>query len=257
MIRSIYVSELDRTNLSHLKTIQNTKVDKANYAGVVVQKPWGYEYLMLENDFVAIWILHIKKNHGTSMHCHPRKKTSLVVLSGSVLTSTLTGWFEFKPLQGITYDAGVFHSTKALQEDTFIMEIETPPDKKDLVRLKDSYKRESQGYEGRDKYSRDLKKFHYITFKKKEIKDPLTKKLKNVYISLKKCTSNYLDRELMRDKYLKTKKIYSILEEKVIEPEHKTLFWPGAIFDIEHLKDKQDIRLYNNCLLLVIEQKKK
>lgn len=252
MIKQIYSSEIDRANLSKLKTIESKEVDKSNYSGVIVQKPWGYEYLMFENDYVAIWILHLKRGHGTSIHCHPRKKSSLVVLSGKVVTSTLTEWFEFKPVQGVVYDAGVFHTTKALANDTFIMELESPPDKKDLVRLKDSYGREDKGYEGKNQYSRDLKKFNYVFFNKKDINWGIKKRFNDIFISIKKCQSNYLNEEIYKEN-LNNKSVYSIIEEKIVDPEHKLLLWPGGIFDIDHIKDQKNIRLYNNCLLLVLE----
>lgn len=253
MIRRIYVSEIDRTNLSKLKTARSNEVDKTNYKNLVVQKPWGYEYLMFENDYVAIWILHLKKNQSTSIHCHPRKKSSLIVLSGKVLTSTLTEWFEFDPLQGVVYNAGVFHSTKALQDDTFIMETESPPDKRDLVRLKDAYGREHKGYEGKNQHSKDLKKFKYVYFDKDDIKRGSRKKLDNVYISIRKCVANSINRELKQKINLQARKIYSIIEGKVIEPEYNAKFWPGAIFNSDDLRNKKEIKLYNNCLLLILE----
>lgn len=248
MIRKIYASEIDRTNLSRLKTVENKEVDKSDYSGVVVKKPWGYEYLMFENDFVAIWILHLKKNQGTSIHCHPRKKSSLIVLSGNVIASTLSEWFEFKPLQGVVYDTGVFHTTKATSADTFVMEIESPPDKKDLIRLKDTYGREKKGYEGKGQHSKDLKKFKYLFFDKHDILNQSVKKLGKTSISIKACSTNYLEQEID----LQKRKIYSIIEEKIIDPLHKNLFWSGGIFDADHLRDQRDIRLYNNCLLLVL-----
>ena len=58
--------------------------DFRDYSNVVVKKPWGYEYLIYCNDIVAIWILHIQCGAQTSMHCHPNKKASLVVLDGAV-----------------------------------------------------------------------------------------------------------------------------------------------------------------------------
>ena len=45
---------------------------------------------------------------------------------------------------------GRFHSSKALSDHgAYILEIETPEDKHDLVRLEDSYGREKTGYEGK------------------------------------------------------------------------------------------------------------
>ncbi len=254
MIRKIYPSEIDRTNLSKFKTEENKKIDKFDYTGIVVQKPWGYEYLMFENDYVAIWILHLKKGHENSLHCHPRKKTSMIVLSGKIRATTLTDWFELNTLDGLVYDAGLFHTQKALTDDVFLMEIETPPDKQDLVRLKDSYGREGKVYEGVKQYSKDLKKFKYIFFSDKDIRKNSRKKIKNILITLKNCTTNYLENEVGGEIGLQEESIYSIIEDKVIDPDHKVLFWPGAIFQKTHLKNKDNIRLYNNCLLLTISR---
>src|SRR4051794_580973 len=60
-----------------------------DYSRVIVRKPWGYEYLLFSNDSVAVWVLYIKAGEETSMHCHARKKTSLIVLDGIVRCSTL------------------------------------------------------------------------------------------------------------------------------------------------------------------------
>lgn len=99
------------------------------------------------------------------MHCHPKKRTSLVVLSGEAVSHTLDSQFKLRPLDGLIIDSGVFHSTKAVgPTETFLMEIETPPDKNDLVRLKDEYGREGTGYEGESAISQELKDFAYIDF---------------------------------------------------------------------------------------------
>lgn len=103
---------------------------------------------MFENECVAIWFLHIKKDHATSMHCHPQKKTSLVVLSGEALCNTFHHRAFLHSGEAVMIDAAVFHSTKALSLDGIsVIEIESPPDKLDLVRLEDKYGRENCGYE--------------------------------------------------------------------------------------------------------------
>jgi len=70
MIKRVYRSKLDIENLSRLRTSIPRDVDKFDYKGVVVNKPWGYEYLMFENSQVAIWILNIKEGYSTSMLFH-------------------------------------------------------------------------------------------------------------------------------------------------------------------------------------------
>tara|TARA_R110002167_G_scaffold154866_7_gene349202 strand:+ start:402 stop:1079 length:678 start_codon:yes stop_codon:yes gene_type:complete len=114
----------------------------------IVKKPWGYEYLMYENDKVALWFLFIDKNESTSMHCHPNKTTGLTLLEGEVNVSFLSDIKNLKPFSKIMIRKGLFHSTKAISNSgAFVLEIETPVDKQDLVRFKDSYGREGKPYE--------------------------------------------------------------------------------------------------------------
>ena len=111
------------------------------YRDKIVNKPWGHEYLVYENDEVGLWFLKIKKGQQTSMHCHPKKKTGFILLDGKV--EVMLGFYERKILNSqskLTIRPGLFHSTKALSKNgATILEIETPIDKHDLVRFKDDY----------------------------------------------------------------------------------------------------------------------
>jgi len=119
--------------------------------GVVVSKPWGYEYLCYRNSAVAIWFLHITCGQRTSLHCHPNKHTGFVVLQGSVRIRFLRGGSELTGLDKIHIFRARFHSTEALSKSgAYILEIETPEDKHDLVRLDDSYGRAGTAYEGKE-----------------------------------------------------------------------------------------------------------
>ncbi len=114
----------------------------------IVKKPWGYEYLAYENDECALWFLHINKDERTSMHCHPNKTTGLVLLNGEAVVSFLNNDNPLTPVSKIMIRKGLFHSTCATaKKGADIFEIETPVDKYDLVRLKDSYGREGKPYE--------------------------------------------------------------------------------------------------------------
>jgi len=120
-----------------------------NYDSAVVRKPWGYEYLMYQNDKVGLWVLHLSPGASTSLHCHPRKKTGLVLLSGEAHLSYLNDGVHLKPLDRVMIRPGLFHSTKAVSPDGIVLlEIETPRDKENLVRLEDAYGREAKPYEG-------------------------------------------------------------------------------------------------------------
>jgi len=122
-----------------------------SYNDVIVKKPWGYEYLCYQNMDIAVWFLFIKAGESTSLHCHPNKNTGFIVLNGEVELSFLRNSLRMKGLEKIHIFRSRFHSTRALSEPgAFLLEIETPEDKHDLVRLEDSYGRQGQAYESKD-----------------------------------------------------------------------------------------------------------
>lgn len=132
-----------------------------NYKSNVVKKPWGYEYLVYENDEVGLWFLHINENQSTSMHCHPQKTTGLVVLGGKIELSFLADTKHLTTMDKVMIRRGLFHSSKAVSlGGAQIFEIETPKDKHDLVRLNDRYGREAKPYEDasfeEEKYNNSL-----------------------------------------------------------------------------------------------------
>ena len=95
----------------------------------IIPKPWGHEYLFFENQDIGIWFLNIEYNKKTSLHCHPKKKTGLIVLDGEI-------------------GPGVFHSSKSYSiNGSILLEVESPKDKYDLVRIDDEYDRLNKGYE--------------------------------------------------------------------------------------------------------------
>ena len=128
---------------------KNMPHNSTSLTSKVVIKPWGKEYLCNQNKIVAIWVLHINYLQKTSMHCHPRKDTGLVVLDGTAELSFLNNKITLKPLNKIHIFRRRFHSTKALsKKGCCLLEIENPNNKKNLLRISDSYGREKLGYEG-------------------------------------------------------------------------------------------------------------
>ena len=118
-----------------------------SHESVIIKKPWGFEYLAYKNDQVALWILHIKKGHKTSLHCHPTKTTGLVVVRGTVEMNFIADSKIIAAPAKQMIRRGLFHQTHALTDDVIVFEIETPVNKNDLVRLNDVYGRENSGYE--------------------------------------------------------------------------------------------------------------
>lgn len=120
----------------------------SNYDNNIVKKPWGYEYLAYQNDDIAIWLLYIASGHSTSLHCHPKKTTGLILLDGTVEVSFFNHTSNLNPLEKVMIRKGLFHSTKSTHENgSLVFEVETPVDKQDLVRFKDNYGREGKPYE--------------------------------------------------------------------------------------------------------------
>jgi hypothetical protein len=121
---------------------------------VIVRKPWGHEYLCYRNEVLAIWLLRIEHGQRTSLHCHPNKHTGFVVLNGTVKVRFLRGELLLTGLDKIHIFRARFHSTEALSEGgAYILEVETPEDKHDLVRLEDAYGRTGQNYEGAEHHA--------------------------------------------------------------------------------------------------------
>ena len=149
MIKKLQQSSLDKQYVS-LGQYSVTPIS-ADYKHLVVTKPWGYEYLLFENLETETWHLSINYQRSTSTHCHPNKKTALVVLEGRALFSSLNESLELIPMDAMLIDAGVFHSTQSISKEGLrLLEFETPPMKHDLLRLEDKYGRAQSGYEGAD-----------------------------------------------------------------------------------------------------------
>ena len=134
-----------------------------DYKKVIVEKPWGHEYLIYDNGLVGIWYLHINQGDKTSMHCHPRKKTGLILLRGEAVLSFFNDSTTLKPLNKMMIREGLFHSTCATApQGADILEVETPCNKGNLVRFDDEYGREDKPYEGRESYKERTSECLYI-----------------------------------------------------------------------------------------------
>lgn len=250
MIKRIYRSKTDIENLSNLRTAISNEVDKFNYKKKVVEKPWGYEYLMFENQHVAIWVLYLKKDHATSMHCHPNKKSSLIVISGNVICSTLEGWTPRIAGEGLVIEEAVFHSTKAISKSgAYVIEVESPPNKKDLVRLRDEYGRENQKYEGTDKMSKDILRYKYVDFHDSDNSSKQTKKLKGCHLSICK-VKNPPD---IHDQLKKEKaSLICMLKGKLHDHEGNILLATGEVSPLTKILSKKQIIAFGDIIYLTI-----
>lgn len=150
--KRIKVSDADFT-LFEKELHNGAKLDAEHMEGdlhldEMIRKPWGHEYRIYADQFYDIWKLSINPGQSTSLHCHPRKETVLVVLRGTCEISFLNHSRTLTALDYVYIDKGVFHSTTNVgNEDLMLIEIETPRNKLDLVRAQDVYGRARTKYE--------------------------------------------------------------------------------------------------------------
>jgi mannose-6-phosphate isomerase-like protein (cupin superfamily) len=121
--------------------------DGVDYTGVVVRKPWGHEIQLYKSRAASFWRLSLENGAETSMHCHPGKRTILMVEEGEVILYTLTRQYTLRAGDFVHIEPGAFHRSRA-EQGAVIIEVESPPNKQDLVRYSDRYGRQGKGYEG-------------------------------------------------------------------------------------------------------------
>jgi mannose-6-phosphate isomerase-like protein (cupin superfamily) len=127
------------------------------YLDNIIKKPWGNEYRIFADNFFDIWKLSISKGCKTSMHCHPRKDTTLLCLSGKGRIYFLDDNLIVTEGNYIHIGRGVFHSTENLQNvDLELIEVEMPRNKFDLVRVHDKYGRQRSHYESLEKSTEQI-----------------------------------------------------------------------------------------------------
>lgn len=157
---------------SHVRLRDNS--ERISYFQKVNDKPWGKEYLAYQNHQIGIWILHIDKGKETSLHCHFKKDTLLIPLSGCVKIGLFQGFKIMHLFESLYIPREVFHSIHAYSDGAVLMEIEiytdliSYTDKNDLLRLKDIYNRDKDKYEtsvlARDPIEDEIMDFHRDDF---------------------------------------------------------------------------------------------
>ena len=196
---------------------------KKKYKNLVVTKPWGSEYIACENNTTAAWLLKIKKNHKTSLHCHPKKKTGFIVLDGTVEVEL--GFYEKVKLKApskLMIRPGLFHSTKALSKNgATILEVETPINKNDLVRFKDNYGRENRPYEGKNKMKKKLADDIFFKIPKKFGTNKYN--FKNLIITVEKLK----DAKKLSNRSKNT--IFAVLDGGLADKKRRFVLSPGDI----------------------------
>lgn len=131
--------------VEHLR-VRKTKL-KSRFIHSVVKKPWGAEYMCGANKHVEVWELYIESQSSTSLHCHPDKDTLNIVLEGHIMFETLEETRVMYAGDFVIVKAGAIHrSINKSNQTVKILEVESPPMKYNLIRVRDEYGRENKGY---------------------------------------------------------------------------------------------------------------
>lgn len=120
-----------------------------SYLDRLIPKPWGSEFRVYEDALTDVWWLHIAPQHRTSLHCHPNKRTALLCLEGKGTLSTCTGvHYALEPGVVVHIERGAYHRSASSEQALTLVEVETPKDKFDLLRIDDDYREVTAPYEG-------------------------------------------------------------------------------------------------------------
>ena len=208
------------------------------YDNKVVIKPWGYEYTIYRNlNKLSVTFLKINKNHRTSLHCHPKKKTGFIVLEGKAKIQ-LGLWEDtaeyFSAPSKLMIRTGLFHSIKGMSKNgVSALEFETPMDKHDLVRFKDDYGRRSKPYEGK-KFSKNINP-NFMRFKKPIFGKDQSYKIGKVKIFLE-VHKNF--KKLLKNN---NRTIFAILNGKIVDNKGRNVISYGDIIRTGTLKKLSEV----------------
>ena len=223
-------------------------IKKINYDNSKVLKPWGEEYNIYRNKKkLAITYLKLTKGESTSVHCHPKKKTGFLILSGTAevqLGIYKKNIFNYKPMSILVLRPGLFHRIKASNKaDLYALEIETPYIKTDLIRMEDNYGRKKNGYESLHKSIRLTK--NDITFNTPSLKKSNNYLLNNIKIEIS-YFSNFKKFSSFDDK-----SVSIILDGNIINDKSKTVITIGEIVKSYTLKKLSNLFKINKKILIL------
>jgi mannose-6-phosphate isomerase-like protein (cupin superfamily) len=118
------------------------------YLDRLIGKPWGSEFRVYEDDLAEIWCLHIRPEQRTSLHCHRHKVAAMLCLEGKGTLSTCSGvQYALAPGVVLQIESGAYHRSAAASTGLTLIEVETPKDKFDLLRIEDDYRAVTDPYE--------------------------------------------------------------------------------------------------------------
>ena len=218
------------------------------YDNRIVYKPWGYEYVIYRNlNNLSVTLLNIEYKKTTSLHCHPKKKSGFILISGKALFQ-LGLWKNRSEVHSSPSKRmiarGLFHSIKALSKNGLLaLEFETPVNKNDLVRFKDSYGRENKAYEGK-KFTKKIGS-KFIKLKKPKSGKKISYVINGVKITVEihKNFKNLVNNKMST--------IFGILDGSVEDQHGRSVLSYGDIIRTDTLKKLSEVFKINKKLVVL------
>ena len=207
-LKRMLSSELDKINIKN--KYSNKKF--FDYSKYLITKPWGEEFLIFQTKKIAVWLLKIHAKKSTSLHCHIYKKTILIPLSEELIVSSFLKKYKIikKP---IIINKKTFHQTfNHSNKSKYLIEIETPNLKNDIIRFRDNYGRIRNDFKKESLNNSKINKFYlkninksFYTFKKKTFTIEVNKNnieyfskdcKKKFFVVLKKINKNFKEGDI-------------------------------------------------------------
>jgi len=105
-----------------------------------IDKPWGYEEILVQNQHYVLKMICINEGHRISLQMHVYKKESWYILEGNGSATLGDTMFNIRPGKFIDIDKGIVHRIFAGKGNILLLEVSTP-ELNDVVRLEDDYGR--------------------------------------------------------------------------------------------------------------------
>ena len=158
-----------------------------SYRSLIVNKPWGYEFVCSEFENISLLVLHIKNGEETSFHVHSEKDTPMILAQGKMTIKTADNEYTVNVGEIVLLNRQIFHKLCSYDDNTILLEFEMMrPNKNDLIRLNDKYSREQKSYETKENIIKDaiLHKEYFEYYE--DTCDNVTKHFENCYIIFKR-----------------------------------------------------------------------
>lgn len=213
----------------------------------LVNKPWGFEFELFDNNDLSIWCVSIGQEHksgyllddcSTSFHMHTSKTAKVFVLDGAVQLFQNESSLILNESISHVLPPRTPHKINAYHGNAILLELELPSNRSDIIRLTDSYGR------SKNTYSWDILDSKKVRSWKSELRNKVTpydinitgsNLLPSMYLS-NGVSVEYKDTNIEEILELPRQNTFIITEGTIINPCGESISLIGDIFDNNYRK---------------------